>query len=630
MANFPVLPFRYLPGPLTINQGPADRIQRSVLVVNDPPLQHEDYAIITVSADIPDINKEAMLDEVCAILARDHGAPVSDPRVYPLGVGLVRFASPVIRDHLISTSPHALDSDEEGSFSVIRHDEGLNRRAPVFQHEAWVMFLMFPLDFQTNYYVNKAVSQFGKLLLWHNPRVNKVRVLAKVLIKDLRLVPFSLLMAQAGNFFGAEGGSWSIPVYILDGRAVAPNAVGSEEPVPPMNVTPHPYELPFLNDLQQHHLNVQIWNQQHADVAWEQEAVQPEQLNQNGWGQWPVVAPPPSPDNYRGISFRAMTGYAGPSMLDGVVPPHNVTDNPSAWSPESDTLTDIEAAADSVITGIPSGRLSFSRATGDIVAMEVDTTVVQAFPADAVGRNLVRSVLLIEIADMHFSPARFSAMIRFLDNNIYSHFPALRNDLDSGFAGMEDCLVLDSGILCLLFSKIVFLTKVLQSQFGGFPEDLALKFDLCSLLSPSKRIWAPALDGLMIDDQGMWYWAEGFGPDALSGTSSSVSASSALSQTDDMEALSAPKITRRGRPRKKETPQVESEVKRSLRSNSQGYNYEMLSYQPSRCKVSKVVAASPPEVLQIEEMQRIGVEECDIDPAALTVERLLQQRKEQE
>jgi hypothetical protein len=195
---------------------------------------------------------------------------------------------------------------------------------------------------------------------------------------------------------------------------------------------------------------------------------------------------------------------------------------------------------------------------------------------------------------------------------------------------MEDCLVLDSGILCLLFSKIVFLTKVLQSQFGGFPEDLALKFDLCSLLSPSKRIWAPALDGLMIDDQGMWYWAEGFGPDALSGTSSSVSASSALSQTDDMEALSAPKITRRGRPRKKETPQVESEVKRSLRSNSQGYNYEMLSYQPSRCKVSKVVAASPPEVLQIEEMQRIGVEECDIDPAALTVERLLQQRKEQE
>jgi hypothetical protein len=56
----------------------------------------------------------------------------------------------------------------------------------------------------------------------------------------------------------------------------------------------------------------------------------------------------------------------------------------------------------------------------------------------------------------------------------------------------------------------------------------------------------------------------------------------------------------------------------------------MLSYQPSRRKASKVVVASPPAVLQIEEMQRIGVEDCDIDPAALTVERLMQQRKDQE
>jgi hypothetical protein len=56
----------------------------------------------------------------------------------------------------------------------------------------------------------------------------------------------------------------------------------------------------------------------------------------------------------------------------------------------------------------------------------------------------------------------------------------------------------------------------------------------------------------------------------------------------------------------------------------------MLSYNPSRRKVSKVGIASTLAVLQIEEMQRIRVEDCDIDPAALTVERLMQQRKEQE
>jgi hypothetical protein len=56
-------------------------------------------------------------------------------------------------------------------------------------------------------------------------------------------------------------------VYILDGRSVAPGAVGNEDPVPPLNATPHPYELPYLNDLQQDHLNLQIWNQQNADAA---------------------------------------------------------------------------------------------------------------------------------------------------------------------------------------------------------------------------------------------------------------------------------------------------------------------------------------------------------------------------
>jgi hypothetical protein len=398
MANFPVLPFRYLPGPLSIDHGPADRIQRSVLVVSDPPLQHEEYDIITTSADILDINKEALLDEVCTILARDHGAPVSFPRVYPLGLGLVRFASPIVCDRLINTSPHTLDSDEEITFSVIRHDEGLNRRAPIFQHEAWIMFLMFPLDFQTTYYVNKAVSQFGKLLLWHNPRVNKVRVIVKVLIKELRLVPFSLLMTQAGNFLGAEGGSWSIPVYILDGRGVAPGAVGNEDAVPPMNVTPHPYELPYLNDLQQHHLNLQVWNQHNADIAWEHDIGAQNNQNQDGWGQWPVEAPMQQMNEYRVISFRAMTGYEGPSMMDGIVPAYNTSDNPAAWSPDSDFISDLEAAADNVVTGASTGSLSFSRASGVNVAMEVE-----AFPAaqdDVYSRSALRSIVLVIVAGL--------------------------------------------------------------------------------------------------------------------------------------------------------------------------------------------------------------------------------------
>jgi hypothetical protein len=58
-------------------------------------------------------------------------------------------------------------------------------------------------------------------------------------------------------------------------------------------------------------------------------------------------------------------------MMDGIVPDSNTSDNP-AWSPESDFLSELESAADSVVNGAQGGALSFSRASGVSVAMEVD------------------------------------------------------------------------------------------------------------------------------------------------------------------------------------------------------------------------------------------------------------------
>jgi hypothetical protein len=42
MANFPVNPLPFITGHAVIEEGPADRIQRSLLVVGEPPLSHED------------------------------------------------------------------------------------------------------------------------------------------------------------------------------------------------------------------------------------------------------------------------------------------------------------------------------------------------------------------------------------------------------------------------------------------------------------------------------------------------------------------------------------------------------------------------------------------------------------
>ena len=107
--------------------------------------------------------------------------------------------------------------DDETTFSFVRHDEGLNMRLPVFAYEAWVLFLAFPPDYLTEHYINKAVSHFGKLILWHRPNESKSRVLVRVLLKNTSLVPCSLIVTHMTSLAG-HGMSWTVPVYILNGR----------------------------------------------------------------------------------------------------------------------------------------------------------------------------------------------------------------------------------------------------------------------------------------------------------------------------------------------------------------------------------------------------------------------------
>ena len=106
------------------------------------------------------------------------------------------------------------------------------------------------MDYQTDHYIHKAVSTFAKLDLWHMPGQNKERVLVRVLISDIAQVPHSLVVRRIGNLPGM-GRSWTVPVYILNGRHTLPNLAGTEEPLPPMGASPHPYELPYLSAAQQ-------------------------------------------------------------------------------------------------------------------------------------------------------------------------------------------------------------------------------------------------------------------------------------------------------------------------------------------------------------------------------------------
>jgi hypothetical protein len=274
--------------------------------------------------------------------------------------------------------------------------------------------LNFPLDYQTQYYVNKAVSCFGQLFHWHNPRVNKAWVLVKVMIKQLRLVLFSLVVTHVSALFGIAGRSWSLPLYVLNGRSVAPDAIGDEDHVPPLNVSPHPYALPFLSEMQQHNLDVQVWHQQNAAIPWE--AAMPPPLDHNQeWDAWLVVVP-----EYRGLSLRSLTGYAGPSMMDGVSQEHNITDDPLTWSPVVESeheLAEIEAIADNVVNGRDGGTLTI-----------VQMGALEISEVEELGGGSVQQA--VEILNSNGEASWFPSFFRFLQKRIYCFTPKLLNNED--------------------------------------------------------------------------------------------------------------------------------------------------------------------------------------------------------
>jgi hypothetical protein len=75
-----------------------------------------------------------------------------------------------------------------------------------------------------------------------------------------------------------------------------------------------------------------------------------------------------------------------------------------------------------------------------------------------------------------------------------------------------------------------------------------------------------------------------------------------------------------------DTPEVETMVRRCTRLHNEGFKAVMLPYKSVR-KKSAVPKATIPAIMQIQEMQRLGVEHCHINPEDLSEERLRMPRK---
>ena len=87
------------------------------------------------------------MDEVVQFFEEEQNVRVESSCLSPLGLCLVQFHSPVAKQAMINLSPLQLDDMRE--VVVIEHDQGLNLRSCPFTRTCWIMFLAFPLDFQT-------------------------------------------------------------------------------------------------------------------------------------------------------------------------------------------------------------------------------------------------------------------------------------------------------------------------------------------------------------------------------------------------------------------------------------------------------------------------------------------------
>ncbi|RLN35671.1 hypothetical protein C2845_PM03G28780 [Panicum miliaceum] len=298
MANFPCNPMLYVPMGQHVEQGWLRPARCRVALGGEPPRRHEQYAIISLlpeplQAQVPDL-----IRDVTEAIEDDFLVRVVSAFPSPLGLGLFQLESPVQRQVLLDASPIPF---AHGHLTVQKHDEARNLRVCNCLRQCWVMFLAFPLDYQTLEFIKASVAPFGRLLHWYEGP-NKSRVFSQCLVLSPERVPRSIVISQ-GSVLGGNGRSWSVPVFILGGHF--PDAFPADEDPVPADGNPHPVH----GQVQQGNINIeQHWhhdfvgaanavqgdagiNNAQADVAAEDLAVPNDQLagegQNDGWPEWP-------------------------------------------------------------------------------------------------------------------------------------------------------------------------------------------------------------------------------------------------------------------------------------------------------------------------------------------------------
>lgn len=179
-----------------------------------PTKKHEDMAIATTDEDLSPAQRLAFLHEVrdyVAVEARKHVVSYS---AHPHGIGIFQFLSTCDRDTLVFNSPHWIGNRE---FSFVNHDEAMNCRRAAFARTGWVMLVGYPLDYKEPHFIHQACAPIGRVIHWHSSDSSKARILVKVLMDNVNLIP-RVIKLKNGRALDGEGRSWLVRVFVLNSQ----------------------------------------------------------------------------------------------------------------------------------------------------------------------------------------------------------------------------------------------------------------------------------------------------------------------------------------------------------------------------------------------------------------------------
>ena len=146
MANFTCNPMLFVPPGMHVELGWMRPARARVALGGEPPKRHEQFAIVTLEPEPQPTQVCNLIHHVSAFLQQNFPVRVASAFPSPFGLGLFELEDPIQRACLLDASP--IDS-EFGVIRVVKHDEACNLKSCPYTRESFVMFLGFPLDYQT-------------------------------------------------------------------------------------------------------------------------------------------------------------------------------------------------------------------------------------------------------------------------------------------------------------------------------------------------------------------------------------------------------------------------------------------------------------------------------------------------